>query len=171
MADGIRQKFERFTKGLKEAVGQSEEQGDLPEQEISTPRDVSSSSGKAKRQDPDPAPSYELAQEDLKPLVQSTANMILSRYQLEPLNDQEANELAGAYRPLLSKYFGTALDRYGPEIAALGVSVKIFGPRVMEYRDRQEQEAGSSEPEPIEPEIPEQQREIREPEIPDHVRA
>lgn len=110
---------------LKAAVKSASSSGAIPEQDVGAPK-------KRIRSTKEPVVTFDPAY--LGPAIGALGNVICKRVGVAELDDDEVSRLAEAYSPLLSKYFGTAIEKYGPEIAAIGVTLDVALPRFFAHK-------------------------------------
>lgn len=91
------------------------------------------SGGSAARSD---APDLSFSGKELGPLVKAFGNTGCRMVKVSVLDAAEVDELSEALAPILSKYFGESINRYGPEVALIGVTLKVAMPRVQEAAER-----------------------------------
>lgn len=82
------------------------------------------------------APELSFSGKDLAPLVKAFGNTACRMSSVAVLDATEIDEMSEALAPILSKYFGESINRYGPEVAFVGVTLKIAMPRIQEAAER-----------------------------------
>lgn len=92
-----------------------------------------SAGGSAARSD---APDLSFSGKELGPLVKAFGNTGCRMAKVSVLDQGEVDELSEALAPILSKYFGESINRYGPEVALVGVTLKVAMPRIQEAAER-----------------------------------
>lgn len=84
--------------------------------------------------------SYE--PDELAPLLRIVSDICTGAAGVSSISDDEATELARAAAPVMSKYLGATVERWGPEIGLVLISVKIYRPRVGEYIELHKDDTG-----------------------------
>lgn len=107
-----------------------------------------STSGKSSRTTSAPSPessALEFSGKELAPLVRAVGNPLCRTGGVQVLEDSEVTELSDALAPLLSKYFGESINRWGVEVAFVGVALKVGAPRVIQAMDNRKAKADEPE--------------------------
>lgn len=75
-------------------------------------------------------------------LLQPTFDLLCPNWNVQAA---ECNALAGAYAPVLVKYFPGGIGKMGPELTAVLVTAAIFGPRIGVPRVKPEEKPKAAE--------------------------
>lgn len=104
--------------------------GRLPDQKVTRTRKAT-----PEREPEDEAGGVVLSYEpdELAPLLRIVSDICTGAAGVSPISEPDADELARAAAPVLSKYLGATVDRWGAEIGLVLISVKIYRPKVSEY--------------------------------------
>ena len=78
------------------------------------------------------APSISFDGKELRPLVKAIGNTSCRIAKVSVLSETEIEELTEAFAPVLSKYAGNSLDRWGAEVALGVIVLKVSMPRISE---------------------------------------
>lgn len=87
-----------------------------------------------------PAPSLSFDGKELRPLVKALGNTACRVGKVTILEDTEVQELSEALAPVLSKYMGESINRFGAEVALVGIALKVSMPRIAEAGERRKRE-------------------------------
>lgn len=89
-------------------------------------------------------PSLTFSGKELAPLIKALGNPLCRVGEVPKLEDEEVTELSEALAPVLSKYFGESINRWGAEVALLGVTLKVAAPRVVVAMEKRQARKASN---------------------------
>lgn len=71
--------------------------------------------------------------EDLIPLVQALDGWLSASLLVTPKSVDQCREIAAAMAPVLTKYAGATIERWGPEMALVAILAKNYVPTYLEF--------------------------------------
>lgn len=86
--------------------------------------------------------------EELTPLVQALDGWAASAFRVTPKNVDQCREISAALAPVLTKYAGASIERWGPELALVAVLAKHYVPTYLEFQMREKMRK-AEEQEPV----------------------